>query len=187
MPGCQTYQFLSRNLFRKADHLEITGMDFQQHNGLFTDRFLIIFQMRTIRSSYFNKPGTAFHHYLGNPERTANFHKLSPRNNNLPVLSECVKDKQHRCRIIIDNQGSFCTSQITQDLLNKTVTASSSAGCQVKFQIGIPCSCFHNSFTGTVWQYRTSKIGMNYYAGRINHPLKVRPQFYLQPFTDLGQ
>jgi hypothetical protein len=86
----QRSQIFQRRLLGKADDGKIGAMNAQQQPRFFRDGIFIVGQPRAIGGADLAQHSSGFCHHVRHAERSADFHQLAARDDDLAAFSERV-------------------------------------------------------------------------------------------------
>ncbi len=125
----------SRYFSGEADNAIITGVDSQQQRGLLIEhRFVVARWVRLVQPTS-RKIGAAAAHHVGNPKRSADFHKLAAGDDDFPCLGQGAQSEQHGGGVIIHHEGCLGPREFAQNGFGMNVARSSLTLFEIVFKV----------------------------------------------------
>ena len=131
----QFHQIRQGRRLAEANDPVIAGMYLHQRFGAVVDCLFVVTQMGFVGGSYFFQLGAAAFHDFRNPEGAADFHQLSPGDDDLSALGQGRQHQEDGCSIVIHHQCALRAGEAAEDALHMAVAAAPFAGIQIEFQV----------------------------------------------------
>ena len=152
-------------------------MHAQQQARLFGDGVFIVGQARAVGGADFAQDSAGFGHHVRHAERSADFHQLSARDDDLAAFSQRVQGQHHRRGAVIDDDGpnaadAILIEQPREQSFNVDIALAALAGGDIKFKIGVAARNFSDALDSRFGQRRTPKICMQNHARGVDDRLE---------------
>ena len=154
--------------FREAHDAVVAGVDLQQGLRPVADGGGIVGKAGLIGGPYLPQHRAAGGHDIRHPEGPADLHQLPPGGDDLPTGGEGGEDQQHRCGVVVHNQGGLRSGETAQQRLHMGIPLAPLPGGQVVFQGGIAPGGVCRRGQSPPAETGPAQVGVEYHAGGVD-------------------
>ena len=169
-------EFPHLDLLGEAHHLEVRGVHAQEERRLGRDGALVVGDAGLVRRPDLDETGAALPQHVGDAERPADLDQLPPGDDDLATGGQRGQHQEHRRGVVVDHHGGRRARQTCQQVADVVVARATGAGFQIVLQVrGVP-GRLDDAGQSRLGQHRTTQVGVDDHARRVQHAAKVRPR-----------
>ncbi len=191
MPARHRHELRECRLLGEADKPEVRLVHAQEQRRFRPDRALVVGSAGAVRCADLDEARTGAREHVGDAEAVADLEELAARDDHLASLRERCERKQHRSRVVVDDERRLGTGQAPEDRRAVILARAARAVGQVELEVGVAAADLLHLCERLVRQRSAPEIRVHDHAGRIQHAAQARrscgPKLFLECVLEVSR